>query len=444
LFTSKLWKFLNMGNYAATTVRISNITKHPNADRLQLTNLFGNTVIVGLDIKVGDLGVFFPVESQLSEEFSKANDLIRRRDAEGKPAGGMLEENRRIRAIKLRGTPSMGLWLPISCLDYLPGGPMLNTTEEGLEFEDLRCNDGKDHHICQKYIPKRNQPQGTGGKKEARKPRESKIIDGQFRFHFDTAQLGKNIHKLTPTDIISVTWKLHGTSAIVGNVLVKKQTKWYDKLASKIGVDVRKEGYEYIYASRRVVKNEFMEAKQHFYTEDLWSRVGKDNFEGKLHQGEQVYYEILGYTKDGAFIQKGYDYKCAPGTNKIYIYRITQTSPDGSVIELQWNQVKERCLELGVSSVPEIFYGNAEALFCTLDQDNHWHENYLENLKRIYVHDQDSQFCDNKVPEEGICVRKEGLNIEVFKLKSFKFLEHETKALDAGQVDVETEQTITE
>lgn len=59
-----------------------------------------------------------------------------------------------------------------------------------------------------------------------------------------------------------------------------------------------------------------------------------------------------------------------------------------------------------------------------------------------YVYDQDSQFCKNKIPEEGICVRKEGLNIEVYKLKSFRFLEGETKSLDTGEVDTEMAESV--
>ena len=425
-----------MSNYSATIVRITNLTKHPNADRLQLTSIFGNTVIVGLDVMEGDLGVFFPLESQLSEEFATANDLIRRKDENGKAAGGMLEQNRRVRAIKLRGTPSMGLWLPLTCLDVIggltkPSGPL-----EGFEFEEMNGVS-----ICQKYVPKHNVA-GGGKKKEGRKPRESRIIENQFRFHFDTAQLGKNVHKVNPDDVVVITWKLHGTSAIVGNCLVKRKLGFIDKLLKRAGVQVVDSHYDMVYASRRVVKNEFIEAKQHFYSEDLWSRVGEENFEDKLHTGEQVYYEIVGFTQDGSYIQKDFDYGCEVGKNKIFVYRITQTAVDGSVIELQWNQVKHRCGELGVPHVPEIYYGKAEDMFPFLRREDHWHENILDALKKSYVYDQDSQFCKNRVPEEGICVRSEGLNIEVFKLKSFRFLEAETKSLDAGTVDVETEQTV--
>ena len=83
-----------MSNYLATVVQLNNLTKHPNADRLQITNIFGNTVIVGLDAKIGDIGLFFPVESQIGLEFANANDLIRRKDENGKSVGGMFDTNR--------------------------------------------------------------------------------------------------------------------------------------------------------------------------------------------------------------------------------------------------------------------------------------------------------------------------------------------------------------
>lgn len=426
-----------MSNYSATVVRISNLRPHTNADRLICTNIFGNNVIVGKDTKEGDLGLYFPPESQLGEDYAKANDLLRRKDANGKAAGGMFDTNLRVRCQTFRGEKSMGFWIPIESLNNLfSNGKALDVFTEGQEIEEYL---GKP--IAKKYIPRNSQTNGSGKKKEGRKPRESKIIPDQFRFHFDTAQLGKNIHKISPNDLIAITWKVHGTSAIASNCLVKKKLGLLPGIAKFLGIEVIDSQYEYIYASRRVVKNEFFETKQHFYNYDLWSEVGKQYFGDKLHKGETVYYEICGFLKDGGFIQKGYDYGCEPGKERIYVYRITQTSVDGSVTELQWNQVKDRCKELGVDYTPEIFYGKANDVTLpeyTLDPQEHWHENYLEMLKRDYVFDQNSKFCSNPVPEEGICVRKEGLGIEVFKLKSFRFLEHETKMLDAEVIDIET------
>lgn len=433
-----------MSNYSATVVRISNLRPHTNADRLICTNIFDNNVIVGKETKIGDLGLFFPLESQIGLEFAQANDLIRRKDENGKSVGGMFDANRRVRAQTFRGEKSMGFWIPIESIQNLSKIVNIDAWPvEGDEIEKIG-----DLIISQKYVVQPHRTPGSG-RKEGRKPRESRIIPDQFRFHFDTAQLGKNIHKLSPTDLITITWKLHGTSAIAAHVLVKRSLSWFEKLLDKLRlITPENRMYDYVYASRKVVKNEFQETKDHYYGHDLWSEVGKEHFGGKLHTGETVYYEIVGYTKDGGYIQKDFDYGCwiapmatDPPQHKVFVYRITQTAVDGSVTELQWNQVKERCTELGVEYVPEIYYGKAEELFPFLRRENHWNENFLSALKGVWVRDQDSQFCVNKVPEEGICVRKEGPNIEVYKLKSFRFLEYETKSLDKGEVDIETEQS---
>lgn len=67
---------------------------------------------------------------------------------------------------------------------------------------------------------------------------------------------------------------------------------------------------------------------------------------------------------------------------------------------------------------------------------------FLDYLQKVYVYDQDSQFCKNKVPEEGIVVRVErGDGIENFKLKSMRHYLGETALLDSGEVDIESEQS---
>lgn len=303
---------------------------------------------------------------------------------------------------------------------------------------------------------------------------------------------------------------IHNTSAIVANVLCKPKLNPLRKFLIKIGIShERPNVYDYLYSSRKVIKNKFHEKERYlidfwgsyrmaqkkgvvklyapniidsefreifsednefaslytvdymesklpgfknfiknrttdFYGYDLWAEVGKTHFENKLHKGETVYYEIVGYKKDGGFIQGPFDYGCEVGEHKIMVYRITQTNADGIVTELQWNQVKERCEEIGVPHVIELFYGRAEYLFPELKTDEHWHENFLEKMKEKYVYDQDCPHSKNKVPAEGIVIRKEGLNIECFKLKAFRFLEYESKELDKGEVDMETQESIVE
>ena len=271
-------------------------------------------------------------------------------------------------------------------------------------------------------------------------------MDGQFHFHFDTSQLGKNIHRISPDSLISVTWKMHGTSSIVSNCLVKKNLKWYEKLIKFIGVDIVDTEYDYVYSSRKVVKNDAMKEYDHFYGEDLWTHAG-EQFKGMLHKGETAYFEICGFTPSGKAIQGKYDYGCSTNQYKIYIYRITQTNIGGVITELPWHQVSHRSKELGQETVPEIYYGKANGLVSVLvpwdeEPEEAWRKLFFEWLKNNYVYDQDSQFCKNKIPEEGIVIRVElGDGIENFKLKSFAFLGWESKQLDFGEADMESEES---
>lgn len=43
---------------------------HPNADRIQLGLVLGNQVIVGLNVKDGDRGVYFPPDGIISGQFN--------------------------------------------------------------------------------------------------------------------------------------------------------------------------------------------------------------------------------------------------------------------------------------------------------------------------------------------------------------------------------------
>ena len=42
-------------NYAASIVKLNNIRKHPNADKLKITTIQGNDVITGAPLEVGQI-----------------------------------------------------------------------------------------------------------------------------------------------------------------------------------------------------------------------------------------------------------------------------------------------------------------------------------------------------------------------------------------------------
>ena len=67
-------------------------------------------------------------------------------------------------------------------------------------------------------------------------------------------------------------------------------------------------------------------------------------------------------------------------------------------------------------------------------------QNFVKLLENQY-NEKDCYICKNKVPEEGIVLRlSEKLDkFEAFKLKSFKFLEKESKDADKEISNIEDE-----
>ena len=137
-----------MSEHCAYVVQIAELRKHSNADRLQIATIFSQSVIVDMKTKVGDLGIYFPTDLQLSEEYCNKNNLVRRFDENGNNIGGYLDPDKRnIRAMKLRGEKSEGLFMPLESLAY--------TGETKFSVGD-KIDVLNGHEICKKYIPRGN------------------------------------------------------------------------------------------------------------------------------------------------------------------------------------------------------------------------------------------------------------------------------------------------
>lgn len=185
----------------------------------------------------------------------------------------------------------------------------------------------------------------------------------------------------------------------------------------------------------RIFKKPHNKEKQHFYDIDIWG-LAHEKVKEHLQKGMTFYYEIVGYLPNGSGIQGQYDYGCEPGQFEVYIYRITSTNVDGKVIEFSARQVQEFCKKNGLKAVPELYYGKAENLYPL--KELHWNENFLNTIKSLY-NEKDCFMCKNKLPEEGVVIRIEGIDLEAYKCKSTRFLEHETKELDKGTSNIEDE-----
>lgn len=425
-------------NYCATVVEIKDLIDLDNCDNVRGAHIFGQHVIVDKLTVIGDVGLFFPVESALGKDFLAHNNLYRdsalNRDT---TRNGYFEAHGRVRCVKFRGHKSQGLFLPISCLDGFGDGV---TVEIGDSFNYIG-----EKLVADKYVPKfASRANSASGKKQAKVQRESRIIPYQFRFHDDTAQLYRNLHRFHADTPISITYKLHGTSAVFSRVLVKKKLRWWENALRRLGVDVVDREYDMLYSSRKIVKNGFFEESQNsakanggYYGEDLWGQAAK-LVEPHLTDGLSVYAEIVGFTPSGKAIQKGYDYGCAQNQFEIYVYRVTYTSPCGDVHEFSTSQMIDWCKSVGMRHVPLEWSGMASWL---VEGDTPVGEKLLEQIAETWL-DKPCYMCNNNVPAEGVVVRIEGREWEAYKCKSDAFYERETKLLDKGEVDMESEETV--
>lgn len=428
-------------NYLAQIVEIKNLRPHENADRLQIAVIDFQDVITDMSAKEGDVMVFFPIECRINRSFLSSIDAFRDVELNKGSEKGFFEKNCRVRAVKLRGQKSMGYLLPINKLEDWAGVHSLDQYV-GKDFDTINGE-----LLLEKYmVPVKEYNRNKQGKS----PKLSRLVDGQVHLHVDTTNLRRAIGYIHPNDDISISYKTHGTSWWTSNVLVKRKLNLFEKLLLKFGVKIEELEYDLMYGSRRVVKNEAFAEKEHnhYYGEDLWGAIAGQIYEA-VPKGYSLYGECIGFTPSGKEIQKGYDYGCLSQRFKLQVYRITYTNADGLVRELLANEIVEFCKKyasLGLEPVKYYFIGKAKDYPLSnfhygsdgLGVED-WQVGFLQQLESDHL-EKDCWMCKNKVPAEGIVLRKERADeFEPYKLKSFSFLERETKLLDEGQEDMESD-----
>lgn len=451
--------------YNAYVTRIKNLRKHPNADRLQLGECFGNTVCVSLEYTDNQLGIYFPCDGQLSVEFAEVNNLLRKKDDAGNSIGGYMDPNKRnVTAIRLRGEKSDGLFLPLTCLETFGD---VSTLKEG----DV-INTFNGHEICCKYIPRRNHRQGHIS--DGNRTRKKKVdVAPLFAEHADTEQLAYNLGAFKPGDEIEITLKMHGTSQRTGYLPVFKGYKrtFKDWLLRRDGKPIYDWGY--VSGTRRTVLDNYDGG---YYGSNEFREQHSKTFEGKLWKGETVYYEVVGFTHTGAPImvegnneklgkdfvkQYGkttvFSYGCEPDgchdgelmkitTNDnsdkllsitlrpqsdIYVYRMTMTNEDGAVVEYTPDFMRYRCEQMGVKTVPVMWKGiipahTGDAAAIRLGQD-----------AGAWIKEKAEQYYDGPDPIGKTHVR-EGVVVRILnrpKFTAFKHKNHNFKMISGIIVD---------
>lgn len=420
-------------NYVASVVKIKEILPIEGADKIGKVFINGNTVIVSKELDLSKPVVYFTALSQLSEDLcKKTNSYTDSEMNEDKTKRGFIEKSRRVKAIKLRGEISNGLILPI---EYFPEG-----LKVGDEFTHI---DGVEYVIKYKAPITQTDPLTKKDTKRNNKiKRFNRMIEGQFNFHESTSHLVKNLHRFIPETVVSITDKLHGTSIVVNNCLVKRELTLKERIAKWFGINVHDTYYDVIYSSRSVIKNSTINKEKGggFYGEDVWGVVKKE-VEHLLPKGISLYGEIVGYTPSGSAIQKKYDYFCKEREYKFIVYRITQTNVDGKVTEFTPTQIKNFCDERGLKHSEYIKYFGQLSNFLPIKEDEDlelWRIRLYEYLCELYT-EKDCTLCSNKVPEEGVVIRiEDGKNeYNAFKLKSQRFILGEVAEQDKGETNIE-------
>ncbi len=433
-------------NYAATIIKLPATQKVDGLDNLVQVVVYGNRCLIGKNSIPGDY-LYFGPETQLSPEFLKKNNLYRHSELnEDTTQKGFFEDHGRVKTIKFKGVISSGFVIPLASVMHFVANP--SELYVGATFHSINGIE-----ICRKYIP----PQTYASNKEKNKSKQEvvvdKVVDKRMApEHLDTSHLSRNLHKVGMGDTIVITNKMHGTSGRVFHTLTYRKLSWCERILKYFGFKIQDQEYNYVAGSRRTIKSvgfDELPGKQHFYKEDCWTRVCKEQFAGKLNYGEGCYFEIVGRDFTGAAIQKGYTY----GFEKpmVYIYRITNINPQGVEIDLPYEQMKERAKELGVQVVPEIFVGDIYEFILKYSKTKINHDEFIcdffktdEDIRNEFFTIIQEQFLDKpdmidpSVATEGIIVRIDRYPTpECFKAKSPLFLLHETKVIDSGEATEE-------
>lgn len=508
-----VFTFSKDGNkeYSASIVRIGELIPIEGSDFLAKTVVDGEDIVIRKDeVTPGDIMVYARIETVLDPGFLAANNLYEwsereknsnypeileminnGQEEEAHRKVGFFNKHGRVKMIKLRGCPSKGfLFTKESLVKWKPSLKDVNLEDY---IDDLPYFDSIDGEVFIKvYVPWtpgcRNNHGGRGCEKK--EPKFDILIPGQFSLHYNTVNINKEIHQFSPEDKVSISVKLHGTSICIGNVLIKKPfqmskvelifqkirkkelrgsmaalkgskryadkarlTKKIENLKSKIrpGYSV---GYGVVYSSRTVIKNQYINRKVTggYYGTDVWADY-YNLLKSVIPQGYELFGEIVGYVSGSqTYIQKGYDYGCKPGENKLMIYRVSIQEGDKKreldvpeVLAFSKKLVKDNpTLKGKIHHIDLLWNGTLAELYPDLDPHEHWHENVLKRLKEDTEHfgmEQNEPMNIKKMPREGIVIRKDGDPVcEAYKLKCSNFLLMEGKAIDKGEVDIEMTQ----
>ena len=408
-------------NYAAFIYEVTQTHPLDGLDNLVGVNVGGYQALVPKTTQPGDRFVAVVAGTQISETFASALNLHRDSSLNAdKNQTGYLENNRRVKAIRLRGNASNALLLDINLFPVDLSGERVGT-----EFDHINGVE-----FSRKFVVPVKGNTNNGG--AVVKKHKSGVTSEQFPEHYDTPQWFRVSDEFKGKDV-TVTQKVHGSSIRASWVEVDKSRKWYERL---LGLPAQKE-WKFVVGSRRVIKTEGDGA--HWYSIDIWSDYAKKhNLAEALPNGVMIYGELIGWLPDGTPIQRGYTYNLPKGQAALYIYRVTVAGADGTHYDLSDAAMREFAAQRGLKVVPLL------ASYSSNQTRTGWLDDYLNVLTDKKFSEVSAWADEAPVPlspdspcDEGVVIRAEGITPHVAKYKNPMFYEHESRAMDKGEVDIE-------
>ena len=410
--------------YYALVTKLQNVRKDENSNNLYLAECFFEGVIVGPNSYTGQEILYLPTDGKIERWFGDKLKLFRK-NLDGTPQGGYVDDNSHIKAIKLRGNQSSGIVVPLDRIYEIWGN---QGWQDGDKVTQIN---GKE--FCSKYIPRNKKSPNLTPKTSYKGRKAEGVIYPEFSMHTDTEQLAYNLDKFHPGDQISITLKLHGTSQRSMRTYAELPRGFFRKLFKM----KPKTKPVYVLGTRRCVVTENHEG---FYGNDQFRLQHHKALEPYIEDGMEIFYEVVGYYGQGSeqtimpscdnkkindknFIKEFgprtvFSYGCQPGESKMFIYRIT--SQNG---EKEWtpDEIKSWCDKHGFNYVPIVDTFEFTTIEDLLDRINKYFEDLRDPIGKTHI-------------KEGVVVRI--VNRRTFA--AYKSKTYEFKVLEGLVKDSET------
>jgi RNA ligase (TIGR02306 family) len=313
-----------MNDFKVEVVRLERIEKHPNADRLDLAFVRGWQVVTRKgELKVGDLVVYFPIDSVLPTDLEA--DLF-------PPDSKIKLTKSRIKTIKIRGAISQGMIVPLS------DGTMLTRLGYRFEGTDVTTDLG-----VTKYEPPDTSLPGPMQAKRVKKTNPNFVPYGKMS-HF------KNYPGLfVDGEEVIVTEKIHGTNFRAGWVPTVANT-WWKKVKKFFG---KLEPFEFVFGSHHVQLQDKKSWDGYYDNNVYLETVQKYWLEQRIPKGYVIYGEIY-----GPGIQKGYGYGLPSGEHQMRIFDVMVfDNVTGESKWLSWVGVEIMATLIRCHTAPVIYRG---------------------------------------------------------------------------------------